>query len=289
MTATYLTPKRYRTLGSGIALPDTDAELVPALTVASAMVNTYCAAPVDHDFRGGSVTDEQHPWESGNAWRFGSSRVYPYHKPIRSASKFQVDITNEQRLTLDDPVGLYINKVEGWIEPVALALTSGALFGWSIMPNINLVAKVDYEYGWRFTATDEQLASVSGGELQALNQFWFTDTPAVIKQDGNTLSSSQYTVDSIEGRVTVSGYDSASVYAATYEYPLPPAISQATGLIATDILAQAGVAAAGLNGLSYLRVEEIEIRQSSTIGLYARPVNAAAAMLLTPYIYQSWG
>lgn len=287
-----MTPKRFRTLGTGIALPDTDAALLPVLAISSQMVNAYCSAPTDHDFRGGSVTDEQHEWEVGNDWARGTTRVYPYHRPLRSASRLRIDLTNTQYVTLSDPNTLYVNKAEGWIEPVAVALTTAGMFGWALLPGIGLrtpTAKIDYVYGWSLSATNETLASISGGTLQAMSQFWDSDVTPVIKKDGLELSSSQYSIDYDEGIVTVSNYTAESVYTASYTHPLPLAIARATALIATDVLAQASNATKGLIGIQQLTVEEISIRQSSSMGLYGSPVNGAAKTLLAPFVYLSWG
>lgn len=286
-----MTPKRYRTLGTGVSLPTADSDLLPSLTAASAMVNSYCAAPVDHDFRGGSITSEQHPWDIGNQWHMGTTKVYPYHRPIKSVGQLQIDVTNIQHVTIASNE-LYANKVEGWVEPVVLALTTVGMFGMTILPGVGLrepVARLDYDYGWAFSSSNEELTSVSEGTLQALNQFWLDDPVPIIKKDGAVLPNTQYSVDGTEGIVTVSSYESTAIYTADYSYPLPLPIARATAMIATDIIGQSAIAAAGLLGMSGLRVEEVELRQSSKVGLYTTPVNGAAQLLLAPYKYLNWG
>jgi len=291
VSAIYLTHKRFRTLGTGLTLPDSDADLLPSLTVASAMVNTYCAAPVDHDFRGGSISQEQHDWQIGNQWKMGTVKVYPYHRPIKTVGQLQIDVTNIQHVTI--PANeMYVNKVEGWVEPVVLAITTVGMFGMTILPGVGLrepVARLDYDYGWSFTANNEPLASMSEGTLQALSQFWLDEPTPVIKKNGATLPSNQYTIDFNEGIVTVSGYDSTAAYSATYGYPLPLPLARATAMVATDVIGQAAIATAGLLGLSSIKVEEVQITQSSKIGLYETPVNGAAQLLLAPYKYLNWG
>lgn len=292
MTAIYMTPKRFRSLGTGMTLPATDDGLLPALTVASATVNTYCAAPTDHDFRGGSVVAEQHRWDIGNAWKKGTTRVYPFHRPLKSASALQIDLTNTQYVSLSDPNTLYVNKTESWVEPVAVALTTAGMFGWQILPGIGLrepTAKISYKYGWSLESNDEMLASYSGDQFQAASQFWDSDVAPVIKKDGSELSSNEYSIDYVEGIVTIPSHDATSVYTASYTYSLPVAIARATALVATDYLAQTELAQKGMIGISQLTVEEITLRQSTTIGLYNQPVNVAAQMLLAPFRYTSWG
>lgn len=293
MSAIYLTPKRYRSLGTGVDLTGlSDADILPSLIVASAMVNSCCNTPTDHDFRGGTITNEQHTWDVGNQWKLGSNRVYPFHRPVKTVSQMRIDITNTQYLLLDDPTKLYINTVEGWVEPVALSLTSIGLFGGSVLPSVGLrepVAKIDYTYGWEFAVSGEELTSYSEGVLQAINQFWFDSPVPVIYKNGTTLPSNQYEINLNEGIVTVSSYDSAAIYAADYSHPLPTSVARATAMVATDVMGQSAIAGAGMLGLSGIRVEEVELRQSSKVGLYTTPVNGAATLLLTPYKYFNWG
>jgi hypothetical protein len=289
----YLTPKRYKTMGLGIDLTDrSETELASQLSVASAVVNRYCAAPLDHDFRGGTVTDEKHRWNLGNVYRAGTTRLYPFHKPMRDVTGFRIDITNTQYITMQ-PEDLYLNEVENWVQPIALAVTTAGIFGFSILPGIGLrepVAKLSYRYGWRFATTDEELAVYSGSILMAANQFWVTDEEIVVKQNGTALTpQAEYSVDTTEGFVTVSSYDSSATYTASYTYPLPADIALATGLITNDVLGQAALAGAGMLGLSGMKVEEVELRQSSKVNFYVTPVNGAAATLLDSYVYRSIG
>lgn len=254
------------------------------------MANRYCAAPVDHDFRGGTVTDERHVWDVGNAHRVGRQRIYPFHRPIKTVDHLRIDVTNTQYLQIED-TSLYVNPQEGWVEPVSLALTSVGLFGMGVLPNVGLdqpVSKLTYEYGWEFTATDELLASYSGSMLMAPDQFW-TDDPVVVKKNGAALPEADYDLDRYEGMVTVSGYDSAAYYTASYVYPLPRPVGLGTALIATDVMAQQGIVGRGLVGLSSLTVEEISMRVSMRSGISQVPVSAAAGSLLDPFVYLSWG
>jgi hypothetical protein len=255
------------------------------------MVNRYCASPLHHDFRGGSVTDEQHRWEVGNVYKLGTMRVFPKHRPVKTVDHLQIDMTNIQHLTIPGS-SLYLNSAEGWVEPVALALTGIGLFGYYIMPNVGLqvpVAKITYEYGWHFP--DESILTTYSGDnqLQAQDQFWEEDDPVVVYKNGAVLPESEYTLDYAEGMATVSAYDPDAMYSVEYTHTLPFPIARATAMIATDIIGQQAIVQSGLVGLSSLKVEEIEIKQSHTGGLYNQPVNAAAAMLLDPYVYFSWG
>lgn len=247
------------------------------------MANRYCAAPIDHDFRGGTVTDEKHAWNIGNAHRLGTQRLWPNHRPVRSATSMRIDISNTHYATYTD---LYLNEREGWVEPISLTPTILAfgIGGGLAEP----VAKLSYEYGWEFEAVDEPMASYSGSQLMAPDQFW-TDDDVVIKKDGTALLEAEYTLDRYEGMATVSGYDATAMYTASYTYPLPRPIALGTGLIATDVIAQQGIVGRGLVGLSSLTVEEISMRVSMRSGISQIPINMAAASLLDPFVYVSWG
>lgn len=289
----YLTPTRYRSMGLGVDLSGkTDAELTTQLSIASEMVNRYCAAPYGHDFRGGSVTSEKHRWNPGNVYRHGTTRVYPFHRPIKDATSLVIDVTNSQYITISGDY-LYVNEVENWVEPVSLAMTTAGVFGFAIIPNVGLripVAKLTYTYGWQLQSNDEELTVYSGSILASQNQFWFTEEEVILKKNGTPLSAAtEYSVNYTEGMVTVSNYDPTATYAATYMYKLPPAIPNATALVTNDLLGQSSIAAAGMLGLSGIKVEEVELRQSSTISFYAQPVNAAAKALLEPFVYRSIG
>lgn len=291
MTATYLSPKRFRFLGTGVDLSEiTDDRILPSLVVASAMTNRYCATPVDHDFRGGLVTDERHVWNPGNNYRVGTQRIWPLHRPIKSVDHLQIDVTNTQYVSVSGS-SLYMNPQENWIEPVSLGLTPIGLFGLGVLPALGLhepVTKLTYEYGWEFTAVDEPLASYSGSMLMAPDQFW-TDDDVVIKMNGTAMAEADYEIDHYEGMVTVSGYDAEAMYSASYGYTLPRPIGLATALIATDVMGQQGLVGRGLVGLSSLQVEEISMRVSMRSGISNVPVNGAAASLLDPFVYLSWG
>jgi hypothetical protein len=287
----YLTPKRYRSLGTGASLTGkTDSELSAHIAGASALVNAYCAAPAGHDFRGGSITDEAHAWDPGTVKTVGSFRVWPYHRPIKTVVSMEIEVTNNQRISFVNPDSLYVEPSMGYVEPVDLALTSFGVFGYGVLPNIGLktpVAKLAYTYGWSFEA-EEHIATASGtSELQAENQFW-TDDDVVVVKNGLTLSSG-YTLDRYEGTVALdTPADEGDEFVVSYVHTLPTAIAHATGILVTEMLGASSIAKAGLYGLSGIRVKEVELRQSkaSFLGTGMSPL---ASAFLDPYVYRSWG
>lgn len=290
----YLTPRRFRAMKFGVDITGkTDYDLEGYLEAAAVVAEGYCQVPRNHDFRGGTVTDEQHRWRTGNAHVPGQRRLYVDHHPIKAAGSVVIEVTNNQSVTFE-PSSMYVNYAEDWLEIIALELTVGSVLAVGVLPNLGLkepVAKANYTYGWDFPVEDERLsyhaATTSGNEFFGLNQFW-TDDPVVVKKNGLILSEgSDYTTDHVEGIVKLAGTLTADdLLTASYHHPLPFAIARATGMIAADMIAQDKVASAGLVGLSSLRVEEVEMRVSRTTGFNSQPINPAAAKLLGRFIYR---
>lgn len=285
----YLTAGAYRAIGLGVDVSETtNATLEAHIATASSLVNAACAAPTGHDFRGGSITDEAHTWDIGNKYRPASNRVYVSHRPILTASRLAIEIVQTPSITMSGDK-LYVHEVEGFIEPIALTVATIGVINLTQIPTIGLrkpVARVDYTYGWHFISSDEPLAAVSTGELRAANQFWFSDEDVALKADGTDVSSGTYTIDRTEGTIQVtSGFDFSKTYTATYHYPLPTDIARATAIVMSDLIGYTNINASGLSGLSGIRVEEIELRQSSRAGFIAVPISPAAQVLLAPYRY----
>lgn len=280
----YVTPSRYRALGTGVDLSGkTDDELRAQLLAASVAVNAAVNAPDGYSFLGGSVTGERHLWPTPSRvpkQTFG--RIWPYMRPLRSVALLRIHVTGTQYIDFDDDK-VFVETGMSYVEPVAAPNTT-ALFT-SVPPFLltSPVAAVDYEYGWQLVATDETLATVSGGTLRANHQYWFTDEDVVLKKNGATVLSSDYEIDYVEGVIMPDSPDANATWKASYQYHLPPGIAAATALIMSDLLGASAIAAAGMLGLSGIRVEEVELRQSSKVNFYVNPINAAAQVYLAPY------
>ncbi len=282
----YVTPDRYRALGTGVDLSGvTDEELHARLLAASMAVNESVNAPEGYSFLGGTVIDEEHLWNTRPANRVPdprSSRIWVYNRPLRSVSGVRVNVTRTQYVDFTDEQ-VFIAHDQGYVEPVAAPNTT-ALFT-SVPPWLlsSPVAYVSYDYGWDFQVTDETPTTLSGGSLRAAYQFWFTDEDVVLKKNGVTVDPDDYTVDYVEGTITPDSPDENAQWLVSYSYKLPPGVASATALIASDLGGAAAIAAAGMLGLSGIKVEEIELRQSSKVNFYVNPINAAAQVYLAPY------
>jgi hypothetical protein len=288
----YLTPNRYRLMSLGIDLSaKSDAELGALIGSASAEVNRHCATPMGHDFRGGTVTREEHQWDVGNVHHRPTGRLWPKHgmgvMPITSCN--QIDIyttkTNYVRFT---PNNIFVNGRTGYVEPIAAPITT-ALFT-SIPPWLlsSPVAYIDYTYAREYVETDEQLYPLGGKTYQALNQFW-TDAAVTVKVDGSTVAGSDYTVNRVEGSITFTAIQDASAeVTVTYTHKLDFAIAMATAIVVTDMLGYSNINASGLGGLSAIKVEEIELRQSSKAGYNNMDLHPAAKKFLGSFVYVSF-
>lgn len=265
----YVTPERFRTMGLGVDLEVEDVELRSTLTRASAAVDSYCAVsslPQRHDFRGGTITGEQHEWRT-SMYDGGVKplRFYPWHGPVRTVTDIRIYST-PQIYTQIDPVEAFINNSGGYIEISSLKLTQYGIFGTGLINAItgmwNPVAVLDYTYGYRFSTTTEYLEATDALTYRAQNQWWASDPAPVIYLD-EAEEPSGFTISYDEGTVTFDTPQPAgTVVTASYTYRLPNEIAEATALIAADDFGESRMRARGMSGVDTLRVGEIEIRRS---------------------------
>lgn len=287
----YLSVSRYRAAGFGITPPEDDAELRAVLARASSLVDVYCGIPMQpsrHDFRGGTITGEQHAWNLATWTSMGSRRVYPIHRPIRAVTGFRVKFTNDYQVAIA-PSNLYIQKIEGWVEVVSLAAVVTGIYPVGV--NFGLytpVAEIDYTYGYSFSIADELLYVTDGNTFQGSRGYWEADPE--IKVDGVVVNSG-FTVDLDEGEVTFDVAQSATArVTASYSYTLPDAFPEATGIVATQLLGEGSLAAKGMSGLSSLKVAEVALARTNrgALSLAAEDlIPVAASGLLAPFVFRS--
>lgn len=288
----YLNVSRYRAAGFGLDVSDIgDAELRAVLARASSLVDVYCGVPMQpsrHDFMGGTITGEQHDWRLATDVTSGSRRVYLLHRPIKAITSFVVKFTTSYQITVN-PSNLYVNKIDGWAEVVSLAAVVSGLYPVGL--NFGLytpVAEVDYTYGFEFHEDEEELYVVDGNTYQAVRGFWGPDP--VISKNGSVITTG-FTVNSTNGEVVfASANASTDVITASYDYTLPDAIAEATGITATRLLGERALAAKGMSGLSSIKVAEVALARANRglLGMSAEDVIPVEAMsLLEPFRYRS--
>ncbi len=297
----YITPDRFRVMGFGVDLGDLeDPDFAFIIERATSLVDAYCNVPqmpVAHDFRGGTISNEQHRWRlpdptlASSYLEVGTRRIYPYHAPIKEVTSFKVNFTQHYNITIA-PDNLYVNHIEGWAEVVSLAAVVSGIFPVGI--NFGLytpVADVSYTYGWEFYATDEILQADDAFTYRGANQFWHISTPPAVTVDGTPVTSG-YTVDAYEGRIIFDTQQApGTIVRASYVYPLPPAIRDATAFVVADILGDRELHQRGMGHLGQVRIAELEVtRENFGRGGAAKQVAEAgvpmeAQTLLAPYRY----
>ena len=294
----YLTPQRFREMGFGSDISELDdTELMSLISQASSVVDSYCNVPripQKHDFRGGTITGEQHRWRYPQSpFEIGQRKYYPFHWPILEILDFKIMVTNTQYVSIA-PEHMMINNSERYWEVVSLALTGVGLFNALIIPNVGLadpVAVSSYRYGWDFTVEDDSLTCSDGQTWRAQNQYWFTDTgrEPVIKKNGAVVTTG-FTVDASEGTVVFdTNLKATDRVVATYHHKLPSDIQFGTGHIVAHLHGEAELHARGMAHLTKLKVAEVEmekdLRRSNPAGLVANldTLVPEGALLLSAY------
>lgn len=283
----YLTPARYRTMGLGIDLSaKTDVELASVIAAASAEVNRFCSVARNHDFRGGTVVAEEHMWDVGNSHQRPSGKLWPYHRPMKDVSLVRIYVTKQQYIDYTGNM-LFWNKQIGYIQPIAAPITSALITSippWLITPP---VAYISYTYGWEFSVTRERLYPDGTKTYRATNQFWVADSAKVYVNNVEVTNTPNpmFTVNTTEGTVTFLSVQAESdVIEVDYRHTLPAEIQSATGIVVSEMLGYANINGSGLSGLSGIKVEEIELRQSARAGFQVYNMHPAARMFLSGYV-----
>jgi hypothetical protein len=296
----YLTAQKFRTMGFGVETEEHEDPFISALCQrAHALVEAYCLVPrlpVVHDFRGGSVKDEQHTWRyPGTPTDIGQRKLWPFHWPVIQVNDFKIKVTNKQWVSIA-PSELFINNTQRYVEVVSLAITSHGLFQALVVPNIGLatpVAEVAYDYGRLFVETDEVLTWVDGKTWRAQHQWWKAAseaTPIVVKKDGvDLVVTTDYTIDIDEGTVILEEESTdTNVITASYTHTLPSEIRDAMGYIVASLHAETEHHQRGMAHLNRLSVEEVTMeRQRTNVRTAAssklEEVSPEAALLLGTY------
>jgi hypothetical protein len=287
----YVTPERFKTMGFGVDLDDVeDFELRSVLRRASDRVNAICAAPAlpqQHDFRGGTITDEEHHWDMGDGVSQPMQRtIYLWHKPIRTVTEMKIRLTNTQGV-LFDPAELVV--FEDVVEIVSLAMTSIGLFGAYIVPEIGLAEPriiTSYTYGYQVSVTGETLEATDGTLFRAQDQWWDSTVAPKVYKNGVEITTG-FTIDYDEGAVLFDVPPAAeSTIKADYTTKLPRGIATATGILAAESLGEREMRSRGMGGLQGIRVGEIELQrvaQQRGGTTLVTPALAEAEQILSPF------
>ncbi len=291
----YMTPRRFRAAGLGVDLSGkSDAELLTLLEIASTKVESHCQVPDDHSFFGGTILAEQRVWHTGNTHAQGQRRVWPLHRPIKSVTSLQIDVTNGQYVSFD-PSSLYIDRHLDVIEVTSLQLTPASVFTTGLAPYIAIQSPrsvLSYTYGWDLVANEVISVTEStapGYEFDLNNQFLTAETVTVVQDETTLAETTDYELDRYEGVLTIlESVPRGSKIFVEYTYPVPRNIAQATAIVAVDLINWTGQAEIGLGGIAAVKLNEMSVSSSRANGFDKIPVNEAAASLLSKFVYRGF-
>jgi hypothetical protein len=203
---------------------------------------------------------------------------------MKALNSFRIYATNDVYLTIS-PNELFIGPGGAWAEIVALSLTPVGFWASTGLVSLSRpIARINYTYGYEFTATDEMMHSQDQQEYHAQNQFW--DPDPVIKVDGSVVTTG-FSLNETEGGVTFDeALSSDQLVTASYTHSLPSGVAQAVGIIATSLISERDLIGKGLGNLAEISVEEVRLRRDArrtgTL-VVAAAVPDTARALLDPY------
>lgn len=288
----YVTPERFKTMGFGIDLDSVDdSELRSVLRRASDRVNSITAAPglpVQHDFRGGSISEEQHIWRMGGVNEAAQRTIYLWHTPIKAISDLRILLTNSQGVVFDSTEVMVFEKS---VEIVSLAMTSVGLFGSFIVPEIGLAkprVQATYTYGYSIPVVKQTLDPTDGKTFRGQDQWWDSGEDVIVYDDEDAvIADTSYTVHYDEGTIEFNdNQDPDEIRKASFTTTLPPGIATATGILAAEALGDRETRTRGMSGLRSVRVGEIELEKEMQMRggtTLVTPAVAEAEALLAPY------
>jgi hypothetical protein len=288
----YVTPERFKTMGFGIDLDAVeDSELRSVLRRASDRVNAITAAPglpVPHDFRGGSITAEEHHYRMGGINEAAQRSIRLWHTPIKAVSDLRILLTNSQGVVFDSTELMVFDKE---VEIVSLAMTSAGLFGSFIVPEIGLAQpriQADYTYGYSVPIVKQILDATDGRTFRGQDQWWDSGEDVIVYDDEDSvIADTNYTVHHDEGTIEFgSNQDPDEIRKASFTTKMPPGIATATGILAAEALGDRETRTRGMSGLRSVRVGEIELEKEMQMRggtTLVTPAVAEAESLLAPY------
>lgn len=292
----YVTVERFKTLGHGIDLTDVqDYEIAAKLDAAAGRIHAITAAPQEpqpHDFRGGTITAEQHLWNLGDGQSRAPSRsLWVRHYPLISVSALQIDLTNNRYITIAEDERYLTRRT---IEIVSLAMTANGIFGAAVLPEIGLLNpqwKATYVYGRLIPMTGATLERITTTTYRAIDQWWDSTATTTIYADGSPVSPAS--IDYDEGLVTFAADPGETVkVTADYTTKLPRNIALAESILAVEALGDRENRARGMSGLQAIRVGEISLeaqRPSRGGQTLVTPAEAQAEALVDGFRFISAG
>lgn len=288
-------------MGYGLATPENYslATIRNALVTAQDAVSRYCNIPKQpavFDWRGGTMTDEQHQWPIINplAYGPGARRTYLNAGPIKEITGFTLDLGKTYMVQITPADGIYVNKMEQYVEIVSVNPTIAGFYPLAVNLGLyNPIARVSYSYGWEFPVEGDVLEAETPSMFSAAYGNWDPDVTPAVYISGTPVTASNYAVDYDDGTITfVAGQEPGpgAPVTADYTYLAPSAVVDAIGLTATAGLGAVRNLQRGTYGLSSLRVAEISMTMlapSQKVTKNGSTLPAEAAALVDDFVFGS--
>jgi len=270
MAKLYITPQKLLTMELGADFDGLDDfKLTSLCAQATSWIDSYCAVPMGHDFRGGTVTGEQHQWRyPSSPFDVGQRRVFLYQRPVISIEQFRIYVSKQPIYLEIAPENLVIYHEGGYFDIVALALAPSGVFNALVVPNVGLFTPQDetnYTYGRRFAILGEELLTTDAYTVRAENQWWVASPAPVVYKNG-TPQTTGFTVDRNEGTVR---FDTAlamsDAVTADYTHTLDNRILQAAGHIVAYLRGGSKMRERGMDRIGTLKVAEVSITRQTPV------------------------
>jgi hypothetical protein len=299
--ATLLSPTRYLRQGFGQALPDgfTISQLRSTLSRAQTRVEQYCNIPKQpskFDWRGGTMTNEQQQWRIINplAYGPGARRIYTNAGPIKAVIDLHLDLGKTYMVAIDPTDGVYINRIEQYVEIVAVNPTIVGFYPLAVNLGLyNPIARISYTYGRSFGVAGDVLEAETPSLFSATYGNWDNVIPPIVYIDDAEQDPGDYVVNYDDGTVAFDTEpDVGTEVTADYTYLAPDAVVQAIGITATHLIGESRLASRGMIGLQSIRVAEVALTQMQPSQMVTRngsSIPAEAADLLGGFVFGSTG
>lgn len=295
----YLTPERFKTMGLGLDLSEVETVAIrSSINRSVAAIHSYCAVPMlpqAHNFKGGTITNEEHVFPTDSWDRARPFRVWPWHTPVRTVTALRLVLSaqggGETYLDID-PGNMFISD-QGFVEVTVLNL-SQLVFASAVMPYVGLrdpVFRISYTYGYEFAVTDDACEPNDARTYQAQNQYW-TDDPAEVKVNGVVVTTG-FALNRTEGWVLFDANVSPdSEVTVSYTHKLASDIMQASAVLVARDLGEADLRAKGFEGLDSIQVKDVVLRRSRAAGRSGSAISSddmpsGAARYLAGWVFQT--
>ena len=257
--ARYLTPTVLRAMGTGIPLGTIpDADIAGIIANAESRMDAYVSSREDISFglAGGTQTERAR-------WDRLTRRVYPscFPVPVQTVNSYSVVVGQNSVMGVPTPVVanvdpslVIINNDLGYLECVSLAVVAFGLT--PVVAQITVIepfVTVNYTSGYSIaktlfplyqtlvaapTVNSNPIGSLTANTWHSFLPYWDTTVTPQVYLNGALLTSGQYTVNTVDGCVTIPSATETSLVQATFNHTIPDVVTQAARWASLDVFDQ---------------------------------------------------